>query len=209
MHGNPTSYEQLQSYREEDKDYKISDSGVRSGICVFSPHGGKIEPGVSEVVLEVAGSDFSWYLFEGIQMSNNYRDLHITSHLFNEPRAVSLLGRHSVAVAIHGARNIRAEVTYLGGKDVRNRRIIGDFLRRSGFNVPDETPSTLLGTQSNNICNRSMSGKGVQLEISRSQRQRFFYGDFSKLVGRRRRTDIFKKYIDAIRAALQEMDDNF
>lgn len=205
MRGNPTSYQQLQSYRKEDKDYTISDSGVRSRICVFSPHGGKIEAGVSEIVREVAGTDFSWYLFEGIQMFKNYRDLHITSHLFNEPRAVSFVRRHRIAVAIHGKRDDNSEATYLGGRSIQAKNFVGESLRNAGFNVPAETPFDLLGEDPNNICNQCMSGEGVQLEITEGQRARFFFWNFKKLIDRKRRTVIFTKYVEAVRAALRQL----
>jgi len=173
---------------------------------VFSPHGGKIEPGVSELVTEIARDDFSWYLFEGTQRSHNW-DLHIKSHLFDEPGAVRFLQQHRVALALHGECDADFEATYIGGKDIQRGQHIGDFLRQAGFNVPKQTPPSLLGTHPNNICNRCESRKGVQLEITRRQRQQFFCGDFRKLAGRQRRTGIFRKYVDAVRAALCELNE--
>src|SRR6266550_7424509 len=83
-----TSYRQLQSYYEKDVDYKISESPVRSNVGVFSPHGGGIEQGVSELVHAIARDELSWYLFEGTRTTGNWA-LHISSHLFNEPRGVA------------------------------------------------------------------------------------------------------------------------
>jgi phage replication-related protein YjqB (UPF0714/DUF867 family) len=200
------SYREIQRHYKEDVDYKISESHLRSDACVFSPHGGGIEPGVSELVHGVAAGDFSWYLFEGIRKTHNW-DLHVTSHYFDEPRAVRFVGNHRVALAIHGECEDDLEATYLGGKDIRSRRVVGDFLRRAGFNVPEKTPRSLLGTQPKNICNRCLSRKGVQLEITRRERQRFFCGDFRKLAGRQRQTVIFNKYVDAVRAALRELNE--
>ena len=206
MRRSPTSYRQLQSYSEENRDYRISESPVRSKICVFSPHGGKIEPGVSELVQEVASGDFSWYLFEGIQTSDNFLDLHITSHLFDEPRAVSFVRRHRIAVAIHGKRGDNSEATYLGGRNIQARNCVGELLRKTGFNVPIKTPPNLLGEEPNNICNQCLSGEGVQLEITQGQRERFFVGDFGRLCGRRRRTVIFTNYVDTLRIALSQLN---
>src|SRR6266404_2439133 len=101
MSSEYTSYRQLRKDHKKDTDFKISKSPVRSKICVFSPHGGKIEPGVSELVTEIARDDFSWYLFEGTQRSHNW-DLHIKSHLFDEPEAIEFIQQHRIAVAIHG-----------------------------------------------------------------------------------------------------------
>lgn len=179
---------------------------MRSKICVFSPHGGGIEPGVSELVMEIAGEDFSWYLFEGKQRADNW-NLHIKSHCFDEPQAIKFLQQHRIALAIHGECEADFAATYLGGRDIQHRQHIGDFLRRAGFTVPDETPRSLVGTHPCNICNRCRSRRGVQLEITRRQRRRFFCGDFRKLTGRRRRTVIFGKYVDAVRAALHELNE--
>jgi phage replication-related protein YjqB (UPF0714/DUF867 family) len=79
----------LKAHKKENSDYSISKGhGKSNHVCVIGPHGGGIEPGVSELVTEIARDDFSWYLFEGIQPSGN-RDLHITSHHFDEPTALS------------------------------------------------------------------------------------------------------------------------
>jgi phage replication-related protein YjqB (UPF0714/DUF867 family) len=206
MSSEYTSYQQLRNNHEEDKDYKISESCVRSRICVFSPHGGGIEPGISELVREIAGDDFSWYLFEGTQRSHNW-DLHIKSQLFDEPKAVRFVQHYPVALAIHGECDADSEATYLGGRDIQRRQHVGDFLRQAGFKVPKQTPRSLVGTDPNNICNRCISGEGIQLEITRRQRQRFFCGDFRKLAGRRHRTVIFREYVDAVRAALRELNE--
>lgn len=199
------SYRELQGHYEEDVDYKISESPVRSNACVLSPHGGGIEPGVSELVRGIAGGDFSWYLFEGIRKTDNW-DLHLTSHYFDEPRAVTFVGRHRVAIAIHGECEGDCEATYLGGRNIRAKELFGNLLRRAGFNVPGKIPSSLLGRQPKNICNRCISGKGVQLEITRGQRERFFCGDFRKRAERKHRTVVFTKYVDTLRAVLRQLD---
>jgi phage replication-related protein YjqB (UPF0714/DUF867 family) len=173
---------------------------------VLSPHGGGIEPGVSELVRGIAREDFSWYLFEGIQRAKN-GDLHVTSHRFDEPRAIALVSRHAVALAIHGEEDDDAETTYLGGRNLEVRQLVGDLLRKAGFKVPDKTPFHLLGEEPKNICNRCISGEGVQLEITRRQRQQFFCGDFRMRAGRKLRTRIFIKYVDTLRAALHQLDE--
>jgi phage replication-related protein YjqB (UPF0714/DUF867 family) len=196
-----TSYRQLQSYYEKDVDYKISESPVRSNVGVFSPHGGGIEQGVSELVHAIARDELSWYLFEGTRTTGNWA-LHISSHLFNEPRGVAFVERHRFVLAIHGKNDDASEKTYLGGRDIEARKLIGEFLRKADFNVPSKTPLRLLGEDPNNICNRCAGGKGVQLEITAGQRQKFFSGDFRTLAGRKLRTPLFEKYVAALRAAL-------
>ena len=70
----------------EGKDFIVTClRGARDDIVILAPHGGKIEPGTSELARAVAGSDIALYLFEGVKPSGN-RALHVTSTNFDEPR---------------------------------------------------------------------------------------------------------------------------
>lgn len=206
MPAEHTSYRELQLNHKEDTEYRISESTARSKVGVFSPHGGGIEQGVTELVRAIANDDFSWYLFEGKLRTGN-SVLHITSHLFDEPRCLAFVKNHLFVLAIHGKDGDASESTYLGGRNVRAKKMIGDFLKRAGFDVPAVTPHRLLGEEPNNICNQCRGGEGVQLEIASGQRRKFFGGDFRKLAGRRLRTALFEKYVAALRAALHQLND--
>ena len=107
--------------------YRISESPVRSHIGVFSPHGGGIEQGVSELVRAIANDDFSWYLFEGTRGTDNWV-LHLSSHLFDEPCCVAFVKRHRIVLAIHGKNGDASQKTYLGGRNIKARELIGEFL---------------------------------------------------------------------------------
>jgi len=200
-----TCYNELRKNQREGTEYVISQTEVLSKICIFSPHGGGIEPGTSELVRAAGLQDFSWYLFEGIQTSDNWR-LHITSHLFDEPRALAFIRRHRVAVAIHGESADNIEATYLGGRNSLAERLVRESLHATGFNVPHKTPRHLLGQEPNNICNRCATGEGIQLEITSKQRQQFFCGDLNTRPGRKLCTAAFVKYINAIRTALRAIE---
>jgi phage replication-related protein YjqB (UPF0714/DUF867 family) len=113
---------------------------------------------------------------------------------------------HHVALAIHGESAEDCEATYLGGRNLLGKRFIRESLRASGFNVPDETPQHLLGQERNNICNRCATGEGIQIEITSKQRQQFFCGDLNTRSGRKIQTAAFVKYVDAIRAASREIE---
>jgi phage replication-related protein YjqB (UPF0714/DUF867 family) len=93
-----------------------------SRVVVIAPHGGKIEVLTSEIARRVAGSDFSYYSFTGAKRDRN-RDLHITSHRFDEPTAIALVARHQWVVAIHGRPLLPREGTgqYLQSRDHRPR----------------------------------------------------------------------------------------
>ena len=61
-----------------------ADGPDRSDVAVVAIHGGKIEPGTSELARAVARDDHPFYLFEGLKPQGN-RDLHISSGRFDDP----------------------------------------------------------------------------------------------------------------------------
>lgn len=169
-------------------DYRIrvEDRGAR--YVILAPHGGWIEPGTSEVAEAIAGTDFSFYAFEALK-NGPHGDYHITSHRFDEPEALELVGKSWTAVAIHGRQNDRNEAVWLGGRATILCSAIGSSLRGAGFDA--EPNESLPGQQLTNICNRTLSGGGAQLELPRSLRRR--------LVGNAQSLGAFR---DAVRAAI-------
>jgi phage replication-related protein YjqB (UPF0714/DUF867 family) len=53
-------------------------------VAIIAPHGGKIEPGTSEIAAAIAGDDYSLYRFQGLR-DRPREELHITSAKFDEP----------------------------------------------------------------------------------------------------------------------------
>ena len=68
---------------------------------MIAPHGGKIEPGSSEIAAAIAGESHSLYSFDGLRR-RPHRDLHITSTNFDEPRCENLIATHDIVVSMHG-----------------------------------------------------------------------------------------------------------
>ncbi|MEX1348372.1 MAG: poly-gamma-glutamate hydrolase family protein, partial [Desulfobacterales bacterium] len=58
-------FAELDNHEERNKDYKISAIEVGSGITIIAPHGGKIEPGTSDIARRIASQRFNYYCFEG------------------------------------------------------------------------------------------------------------------------------------------------
>lgn len=193
-----SNYKQLVAAQQEGRDYRIRCSDRKSDVLIFSPHAGEIEPGTSELVRSIAGADFSFYLFEGIKRQGN-SVLHITSTRFDEPKALELLGKCSKAVALHGAGG-EAEKVYVGGRDDKLRLHIEECLQEARFHMAEHHNPGLQGTSLSNVCNRCVSGAGLQLEISRGLRRRFFRSLDS--LGRKHPTDDFRQFVDAIREGL-------
>jgi phage replication-related protein YjqB (UPF0714/DUF867 family) len=131
----------------------------------MAPHGGKIEPGTSELAEYLAGQDFSFYAFEGIRSGNNGR-LSLPLDRFEEPECTRVLGRCGLAVVIQAILGKNREVK-LAGAHATLREQLGGVLRAAGFEVlDDECPVNPL-----ELCNRP--GPGVRIEVSRKLRDRF------------------------------------
>lgn len=146
------------------KDYEIVVCPRGSRVVVIAPHGGRIEPGTSEIARAIAGDDFNLYLFEGIKPSGNYTSLHLSSHFFDEPQCLDLVAQCHFVVAIHGCTGADERVL-LGGLDDTLKSQLASALAEA--NVAAEiTKHRFPGTDPNNICNRGYSGRGTQLELT-------------------------------------------
>lgn len=162
------SFKALSAALQEDEDYRIRLRDRGSDVVLIAPHGGTIEPETAEIAESIAGGDLSFYAFEALK-AGAHGDMHITSHLFDEPRALDLIERATSAVAIHGRRDDGTDIVWLGGRATALRDAIGTSLRDAGFQAAPNR--RLPGVHESNICNRTRSGAGVQLELSRSHRR--------------------------------------
>ncbi|UWR38508.1 MULTISPECIES: poly-gamma-glutamate hydrolase family protein [Sulfitobacter] len=162
------NFADLSAEMAADLDYRIRAEDRGSAVIILAPHGGTIEPETSLIAEAIAGSDYSYYLFEALK-AGAHGDFHITSHRFDEPQALELVARATVAVAIHGRKDDGTETVWLGGRAEALRDAIGAALRDAGFDAAPNT--TLPGVHETNICNRTRSGEGVQLELPRSLRR--------------------------------------
>ena len=168
-----------------------------SNFLVLAPHGGGIEMGTSELAKAIAGNDLSLYIFAGIRKAN--KDLHITSTRFDEPGCLDLLKRSQTALVVHGCVG-KNPVVYIGGRDINLKRRLFNILAMNGYPVQIGT-SRYTGMWLKNICNRTFSGKGVQLEITTGMRRQFF----EKLQSRKGRKIVnrhFEKFVSIIRIAI-------
>lgn len=165
------SFAALAKSEVEGKDYRIGMRKRPGAIVVVAIHGGGIEAGTSEVADGIAGDDLSVYTFEGIKSRRN-RDLHITSHRFDEPRCTKLVTEAPVVISIHGEDSER-QVVFLGGRDRAMRDALRESLTTRGFMVETHKQKNLQGLDPRNICNRATNGCGVQLELSFGLRSLF------------------------------------
>ncbi|MDQ1902368.1 poly-gamma-glutamate hydrolase family protein [Paracoccus sp. WLY502] len=150
-------------------DYRIRALDRGSEAVILAPHGGWIEPSTSEIAEAIAGTDLSFYAFEALR-NGPHGHYHITSHRFDEPSAIELVGKSSTSIAIHGRRRDGTDAVWLGGRDTCLREAVRISLQEAGFGA--EINQRLPGLDEANICNRTRSGMGVQLELSPRLRTR-------------------------------------
>jgi phage replication-related protein YjqB (UPF0714/DUF867 family) len=65
-------------------------------------------------------------------------------------------------------------VVFIGGRNTKLGSRVQASLARNGFVVKPHPSAWLQGTDSANICNRNLSGMGVQLEHTEALRRTFF-----------------------------------
>ncbi|MBO9128916.1 poly-gamma-glutamate hydrolase family protein [Bacillus sp. 165] len=159
------NFSELAAHNAEGIDYLIHIAVRNPDIVILAVHGGKLEPGTSELAKELAEQlQATSYCF--ISLKEGW-DLHLTSARFDEPRCVRLVERAAVTVSIHCAKGYEL-YTYVGGVDQQLLDRIHERLVENGFNVKIP-PERLNGNHPRNIVNRNKRGRGVQLEITEGQ----------------------------------------
>lgn len=190
------------------RSYKIDFREINDDVLIFTPHGGGIEPGTTELCEWFAKRSFSFYTFTG--RGKKCRDLHLTSTKFDEPQLLELLRKHKRAVSFHGMtdemkKKVRADI-FIGGLDLKLRATIEAELRAVGFLVStadDFHTSKLSALNSRNVTNRCRGKRGVQIELSASIRKQFFSGNYKTKTGRNKLTSKLNRFCCAVKQALQ------
>lgn len=139
---------------------------MTSSTLIIAPHGGDIEAGTSELAASVAGDDHNLYCFEGLN-TNCFRDLHVTSHRFDDPIVLDLAARAAIVVALHGCKGDRS--IFVGGRDGELVALLTGRLVEAGFPARSDNHA-FPAINPDNICNRGSRGVGAQLELTRDLR---------------------------------------
>lgn len=177
----------------EGTDYTVTTSNTGAGVTVLSFHGGRIESNTSAISAALA-SLYGWNRYDFNShastqcldgLSDDSAKLHITATHFDDPRAVSLVGAHAKAVAIHGYSDTRGYprgAMCVGGLDAGARSAFISYVnsRAASWSTYTLTPidsttaaggttcgdDSLRGIDSGNIVNRTSGGGGLQLELN-------------------------------------------
>jgi phage replication-related protein YjqB (UPF0714/DUF867 family) len=175
-------YADLAARYVEGVDYAIRLCAKPSRFAVVAPHGGRIENGTSEIARQIAGETHGLYLFEGLRPGpDNFDHLHLSSHLFDEPRCLDFIAGYDSVVTIHGYHSLDPgppSDVLLGGRDEGLKRSMAAAFSACGVSYLAQG-HRYQGMARLNICNRCRRGEGLQLELSAAFRRR---EDWSRLV---------------------------
>ncbi|SFG09671.1 Phage-related replication protein YjqB, UPF0714/DUF867 family [Desulfotomaculum arcticum] len=156
---------------QKDVDYEIEVNETDSNVTVVAIHGGKIEKGTTELAYALAShNNYNYYSFLGLKSTDNFA-LHVPSDKFAETYALEMVSKSKRTLSIHGCTGSK-EFTYIGGRDTELANRIKESLTKHGFTVKD-TPKDLAGISPDNIVNRDIDERGVQIEISEGLRTKF------------------------------------
>lgn len=178
---------------QKDIDFEIEVKETDSNVTVVAIHGGKIEKGTTELAYALAShNNYNYYSFLGLKSTNNF-SLHVSSDKFAETYALEMVSKSKETLSIHGCEGAE-EFTYIGGRDTELANKIKESLTKYGFTVKKDNPKDLAGISPDNIVNRNINERGVQLEISESLRTKFLSAD----------KDILQSYVLAISEAVNK-----
>ena len=181
------NFAELKAAHIEGTDYEVTvvDHGV--DISILAPHGGAIEWGTEELAREVLQAGFNLYLFkshlcrgpkspgirEGLCRTDRFGSLHLTSHHFDDPRAVQLAEKSRFCVSLHGYGSPGDSLgVMIGGLSADFRARMANAFRKHLPEVRLVPPKQgLSGRHPMNIVNRCKEN-GVQLEFSPELRKK-------------------------------------
>ena len=228
LYADPKLTEGIDWARRFRRHERFDDSPARTTegtrTVILAPHGGGIERGTSELCLAVAGYHpanlpitppagvtYDYWMFEGIREGGN-ADLHVTSTGCDDLVAVSLCAGALGALSLHGfkpenldpPRDPDEQVILIGGCDDRLRDLLAEVLDDVDLQV-EAAVGELDGDSVCNIVNRTMRGRGAQLELSELLRDTMF-GKNTRPARKHTTTEVFWRFVAACRDALDRFE---
>jgi phage replication-related protein YjqB (UPF0714/DUF867 family) len=211
--------------RHERFDDSPSRTAEGPRTVILAPHGGGIERGTSELCLAMAGYHpanlpitppaavtYDFWMFEGIRPDDN-KLLHVTSTGCDDPVAVRLCAGALGALSLHGfkpenldpPRDPDEQLVLVGGCDGPLRDLLEEALDFVDLPVEAAAQGEIDGDSVCNIVNRTLRGKGAQLELSEALRDAMFATNTRP--GRKHTTtEVFWRFVAACRDALDRFE---
>jgi phage replication-related protein YjqB (UPF0714/DUF867 family) len=209
--------------RHEYADHSYDRRYAFNRTTVMALHGGGIEVGTSELALGVAGyhpatlaplpdgfARHDYWMFEGL-LSGGNSELHVTARNCDDHVALSMAASSLNVLSLHGcsaeqAGTANRQAVVVGGLNGAFKDLLKaefdkvDIDWRDGDEVPD-----LAGVHISNPCNRTMLGKGAQLEITKELRVAMFT-DNTRAGRADSTTQVFDRFVGACRAAIAKLE---
>ena len=187
---------------------------------VLAVHGGGIEEGTSEIALAVAGyhpATFAQatdcfglhdlWIFEGLLTDGNSK-LHVTSTHYNDPIALKLVQISKRCLSLHGLGDAAANgKIQIGGLDTELMGIVLKELTAAGIPAAIAIGPGTNGNATENICNKTTTRAGVQLEMGKTYRESLFAPGCDTRELRKNNTNAnFCKLVTALRKAMSRVN---
>ena len=162
----------------EDQHYCIVDqANPNAKIALLAIHGGSIEPNtdrclwLTQQFLPVGAVNSYQFVSLLPFLPNEYGNgtLHITSTQFDDPRAYGVVSHCPYVVSFHGCKGKTPEIL-MGGRDKKLKEELAQFYEQAGLVVQTDG-HPYKGINKQNICNRGLTSKGVQIELTTGLRQ--------------------------------------
>jgi phage replication-related protein YjqB (UPF0714/DUF867 family) len=186
---------------------------------ILAIHGGGIEGGTSEIALAVAGyhpATFAQatdclglhdlWIFEGLLADQN-RQLHVTSTNYNDLIALQLVQISRRCLSLHGLSDAPGSADIqIGGLDTELSSIVLQELTAAGISAAISTDLGTNGNDLKNICNKTTTSAGVQLEMVATYRESLFAPGCNTRELRKNNTSAnFIKLVTALRKAMSSV----
>jgi phage replication-related protein YjqB (UPF0714/DUF867 family) len=186
---------------------------------ILAVHGGGIERGTSEIAMAVAGyhpATFApatdclglhdLWMFEGLLNAGNSR-LHVTSTKFDDPITLKLVQISKRCLSIHGLDDIPGGVDIqIGGLDTELSTIVLEELVAAGISADVASEQDTNGNDLKNICNKTITRRGVQLEMTETYRESLFApGCNTRELRKNNTTANFCQLVAALRRAMSRV----
>ena len=160
------SYTELAKHKKEGEDFAVVVQKVEGcKVAIVAPHGGDIEWPTEKMAADIAGKEHNLYVFKGL-CKEAFKELHVTSIHFDDPRALDLVARTDVTLTIHRCR-IEEPVVCLSARDKKLQSKLKSAFNKASIKVEIDNHPYQSGKLPENICNKNSRGKGVQIEFSR------------------------------------------
>ena len=210
----PWSYQEiLDGWLRSGRDFRVGVGNLENiAPCLLvAPHGGAIEPGTTEIMLAVANlGQWAYYDFQGQLPKRNWRELHIPSTHFDEPRLLGLLPQARFVLSFHGEGDDERRTICVGGLYQHGRETfiacLAEDLAHLRVTVSDALQvqnEGIAGRSRQNITNRGTLEAGVQLEFSQGTRHLLFRS--LNQSSRRRATRNLRVVVQSIDRALARL----